>query len=372
MEEKKILVVGSGITGATIARHLADYGLKVDVFEAKDVLAGACRDEYRGGAYLQIHGAHIFNTQNKEVWDFASRFTKWHPFMHKVTGCINGTYVPIPMNLNSLKMLVSEKDYKSYENLLHQECKFGHEFTLKELREHESEQLKDLGEFIFENVFKHYSNKQWGKFPDEAVINRVKAFRFSRDDRYFLTEYQGIPEEGYTDMIKRMLEHDNIKITYNKKVKLEDTMKYDRVFYTGPVDELFDYKFGELPYRSCVFKNTPYIGRYIQRESSVVNYPNSYDYTRTHDYSWFMPKAPHGIFSKEYPAEFKRDSGLERYYPIKEPENLEKFKSYSELAHYAYPHITLAGRLGTYQYFSMDKAIEQATEIAYEFLKTIA
>ena len=361
-----ILIVGSGITGSTIARILADNGYHITVVEQSQVLGGACTDAFENGYYIQKHGSHIFHTNNAGVWNFLSQFTRWLPYHHKVKALTQGSYIPVPYNLNSIKMLVADEFISTIQNILFEDNNYGTEFTLKELKEHKSQEIRDFAEHIEQNVFKGYSLKQWGKMPTEDVLNRLKAFRLSKDDRYFLDTYQGIPELGFTNMIYGMLNHDNIKVETGRVAGLNEFDKYDYVFYTGSIDGLFNYKFGRLPYRTCTFKYGVGTGRRIQQEGAVINYPNDYDYTRTHDYSWYIPHCEKACIATEYPEEYNGKG--ERYYPIQTEENQELYKSYLELAYHTYPRLAFAGRLGTYKYLNMDKAVEQAYEIVSKFL----
>lgn len=365
---KKYLVVGAGITGVTIARQLVekDETCKVDVVETKPEVGGACFDARTlGGRYYQEHGSHIFHTNKKHVWDFVSRFTDWHPYHHKVVGLIQGHLVPIPFNRNSLKMLIKEDLYKQVTKILDEIPQL--EFTLQELLDNENDLIKELGEFIKESVYTGYSTKQWGEMPDDAVINRVKAFRNNFDNRYFLDTYQGIPNKGFTKLIENILEHENISVHTNKitdPVKYKD---YDKVFFTGSVDDLMLGCLGNLPYRTCNFKSVACCGRHVQ-ENSVINYPNDYDFTRTHDFSYFLPDSNNTVLTVEYPLDWLSNMHLERYYPIQKQENIELYNKYVDLIKEEYPNVVLAGRLGTYKYLNMDAAIDQAITIVADLV----
>lgn len=363
---RKALIVGAGITGATIARILADTNnFEVRVVEQKDKVGGACHDCFKQEAYYQSHGAHIFNTKNNSTWDFVSRFTDWHPFHHEVLGLVDGTYVPLPINLNSIEKLFSSSKVAEIEKTLKElNIEYDSELTLSSLMNNENKVLSDLGNFIYHKVFENYSMKQWEKMPNEAVINRVKAFRYSRDNRYFVTDFQGIPEQGYTEMIKNMLDHRNIKVELDSKISLADfkLLDFDYIFYCGPLDELMNYKYGQLEYRSCRFESFLYRGRYRQK-APVINYPNSYKFTRCHDYSYFIPECSNGYFVKEYPEKFELDNDVERYYPINDEKNNSLHAKYIEELKKDYPNVIPAGRLGSFKYFSMDKAIESAMEL---------
>lgn len=363
MKDKKVCIVGAGITGCTIARLLAEQGAHIDLIEKTLYIGGACTDTNPSlsDSYHQLHGSHIFHTNNEDVWKFLSRFTKWFPYQHKVKALIDGNLAPVPFNLNSLKSLNDRFVEDIYGSL--KSYQYGKEFTLEELTNSNDMTLRALGTYIYENVFKTYSTKQWGKIPKESTLNRVKAFRFSKDDRYFLDKYQGIPAFGFSDMMLSMITHNNIEFSkcteFNKKL----INKYDHVIYTGSIDELFDYEFGELPYRTCRF-SVNYSKFNKVQESAVINYTKDYDFTRTHDYSWYTNGAKSSVIATEYPEDFNKNNSFHvRYYPIDTKENRELYMKYRTHALKVYPNMIFAGRLGAYHYYNMDRAVEQAFEL---------
>ena len=360
MNKKRVCVAGAGITGCTVARLLAEKGYEVTVYERAGEIGGACKDSSMQDTYWQEHGSHIFHTNDKEVWDFLSRFTKWQPYHHKVKALINGELVPIPFNDNSLdKIALSNFDKDSIKRAL-DNYEYGHEFTLKDLLESNDECLEVLGNFIYENVFRGYSFKQWGEMPDTSVLDRVKAYRHSRDDRYFLDKYQGIPLLGYYTMLVRMMSHENIHINY-KKATRETLEKFELCVFTGPIDELFSYAMGELPYRTCTFLTCYYPSPKAQ-SVPVINYPNDYDFTRVHDYSYYRP-SKESVVAYEYPKAFDSKSDKDiRYYPVKNEENSKLYSMYLANALKQCPNTIFAGRLGKYKYMNMDEAVKRAME----------
>lgn len=364
MKSKFVSVVGAGITGCSIARILAEKGFNVILFEKDSTIGGACRDEVDGIQYTQLHGSHIFHTNNEEVWNFVSRFTDWIPYQHKVVALIDGELVPIPFNLNSIEFLEDFSKFAvSYEL---KGIEYGKELTLNDLLTSDSPILQDFGKYIKQKVFKGYSTKQWGKMPEASTLNRVKAFRNSRDNRYFLDKYQGIPSQGFSTMMYRMVQHENIQVCLDATFTLEQLRQMDNVVYTGAIDELLDYRFGQLPYRTCLFKHNAHAGSTIQ-DNAVINYPNDYKFTRTHDFSYYMPgTVSHIVY--EYPEEFKVDDDTNvRYYPIESNENKALYMKYRKCALEVLPNTVFAGRLGTYKYLNMDAAVAHAFEISNYF-----
>ena len=239
-----------------------------------------------------------------------------------------------------------------------------------EFMKQDDEELKFLAEYIYENVFLHYTEKQWGKSPNEidgAVTARVPVY-LSRDDRYFQDRFQGIPLEGYTKMIENMLDHPNITVKLNTSFKDIDHTQYDKIFYTGPIDELMDYCFGPLPYRSVHFKLEEYDREFYQ-DNAVVNYPNNYDFTRIHEYKYYLnDKSDKTVIAKEYSEAFEPGKN-DRFYPIPTEENIALYNKYLEAAKKKYPNMYFLGRLGDYKYYDMDKAVARAFEVYREAMQ---
>jgi len=306
------------------------------------------------------YGTHIFHTDNKAVWDFLSRFTKWYPYQHKVCGLVDGQIVPIPFNLNSLHQVFPKSLANKIEDRLLEHFGFNKKVPILELRK--TKDLDFLAEYVYQKIFLEYTLKQWGLTPDEidpGVTGRVPV-AISRDDRYFQDKYQGIPLEGYTAMIEKMLDHPNISVELS--TPYQKSMVAERLFYTGPIDEFFDYKFGELPYRSIRLDFVT-LGKPQFQEVAVVNYPCNYDWTRIGEYKWFLDdQTENTIVSFEYPEAFERGKN-ERYYPVVGDKNAELYNRYLALAKDT-PHIHFLGRLGNYKYYDMDDAVAYALEFS--------
>jgi UDP-galactopyranose mutase len=363
MTKIKNLVIGCGFSGVTIARKIAeDLGEKVVVIDARDHIAGNCYD-YWDNNHICVHkyGPHIFHTNSKEVWDFVSRFTKWYPYQHKVKGLIDGQLVPIPFNLNSLHQIFPESIANKIELRLIEKFGFNKKVSILDLRKIEDKDLNFLAEYIYQKVFLEYTVKQWGMNPDEidsSVSERVPVY-ITRDNRYFQDKYQGIPLEGYAKLISRMLDHPNIDVELS--TSFSKTMKYEHLFYTGAIDEFFDYKFGKLPYRSVKvdFIELPF-SKF--QDVAVVNYPCNYDFTRISEYKWFLNnQSDKTVISYEYPEPFILGKN-EHYYPIIKEDNLKLYNRYLDLAK-GMPNIYFLGRLGDYKYYDIDKAVKRAIKV---------
>lgn len=368
---ENIIVVGAGITGCIIARKLADAGYQVTLYEENSRIGGACSDIFNleTGVYHQEHGSHIFHTNDYDIYAYLSQFTQWLPYQHKVKALINGNLIPVPYNLTSLEQdtaLDSGIKQEILNALSLEHVPYGATFTLKKLLNSEKSAFRFLGNYIKMAVFEHYSLKQWGKVPSDKVIERVAAFRYSRDDRYFLDDYQGIPYEGFTKMLEAIIDKPSITVLARQKFKLSKDIK-DFVFYTGPIDDLLDYKFGPLPYRTCDFINVGCRATKSQ-ELAVINYTTNYDFTRSHDYSHYMPGSKSYI-TLEYSSDWSKDLSITpRYYPIDSEQSKRIYEAYKKELEEQYPNVILAGRLGTYKYLNMDQAIRQAMDIVKDFL----
>lgn len=361
------LVVGAGFSGAVIARLLADKGEKVLVIDKKNHIAGNSYD-YRDENGIMIHkyGSHIFHTSNEKVWSFLKRFTDFNQYMHKVIAIIDGVHTTIPFNFNTLYDVFPESLAKRLEEKLLKNFEYNKKVPILEFQKQEDDDLKFLANYVYEKVFLHYTTKQWGVSPkdvDGAVTARVPVY-LSKDNRYFQDKYQGIPLAGYTKVVEKILDHKNIQLKLNTEYKNSMQSEYKRIFYTGSIDEFFNYEFGTLPYRSVNFKFETYDREYYQ-ENACVNYPCNYDFTRIHEYKYYLnDKSDKTVIAKEY-SEFFELGKNERYYPIPNPQNTELYNKYLQKAK-AFDNVYFLGRLGDYKYYDMDKAILRAIELFEE------
>lgn len=364
MIKKANLVIGCGLSGAVIARLLAEKGEDVLIIDKKKHIAGNIYDYIdENGICIHKYGSHIFHTNNEKVWEFVKRFTDFNTYMHKVIAIIDGIETTIPFNMNTLYDVFPKSLAERLETKLLKEFQYNTKVPILKFQEQKDEDLKFLSNYVYEKVFLHYTAKQWGKKPNEidsAVTARVPVY-ISKDSRYFQDKYQGIPLNGYTKMVEKILDHPNIKIKLNTKYNKSDT-EYKRIFCTGSIDEFFDYKYGELPYRSVNFKFETHNCEYYQ-SNAVVNYPYNYDFTRIHEYKYYLnDKSEKTVIAKEYSEPFKNGQN-ERYYPIVNNENMAIYEKYrKDIPNNVY----FLGRLGDYKYYDMDKAIERAINLFEE------
>ncbi|OGI06347.1 MAG: UDP-galactopyranose mutase [Candidatus Margulisbacteria bacterium GWF2_35_9] len=361
---KDILIVGAGISGATIANKLANAGKQVLVIDEKNHIAGNCYDKREDGIMVHQYGAHIFHTSIKEVYDFLSQFTTFTDYQHQVKAVIQGKEVPVPFNFNSIDILFDKNRAHELKDKLLSHYNLDSKVPILELQNAEDKDLQFLAEFVYENLFLHYTLKQWGLRPDEldkSVSGRVPVY-IGTDDRYFPWDaYQGIPSQGYTKMIENILNHENIEIQLNTKFCNLNSDDYEHIFYAGTIDGFFDYKLGELPYRSERFENQTITKNYFQ-SNSVINYPNEHEYTRIIEHKYFLnDKTDKTIISYEYPEAYELGKN-DPYYPIIKEETTKLYQAYLEQTKYL-PYITFIGRLGDYKYYDMDKAVNRALEV---------
>jgi UDP-galactopyranose mutase len=360
----KILIVGAGISGATLANMFAtELEKKVLVIDKKSHIAGNCYDKEENGIMVHKYGAHIFHTSIEEVFYFLSQFTTFNDYQHEVKAVIDNKEVPVPFNFNSIDIVFDKEKAEILKKKLLNIFELNSKVPILELQKQKDSDLQLLSEFIYENVFLHYTLKQWGLKPDEldkSVSGRVPVY-IGHDNRYFpWDKYQGIPSQGYTKMIEKILDDSNIEVRLNTSFNDIEKNDFEHIFYTGTIDEYFDFKFGELPYRSERFENKVINKEYFQN-NSVINYPNENDYTRIIEHKYFLDnKSPNTIISYEFPEAYQVNKN-DPYYPIVKEENHNLYNQYLNEAK-KLNNITFLGRLGDYKYYDMDKAVQRALE----------
>ncbi|OGI04843.1 MAG: UDP-galactopyranose mutase [Candidatus Melainabacteria bacterium GWF2_37_15] len=364
MNISKNIIVGAGLTGTTLAYKIAtELDEKVLVIDKRPHIAGNCYDEFDSeGLYLKKYGPHIFHTNDKKVWDFLSQFTNWHPFFLKTEAFIDGNLVNIPFNFDSIEKCFPKTLATRLEEKLLEKYEYNSRISISQLLEQDDKDLKFLANYIYENVFKNYTEKQWGikaEKVDKSVLTRVPIL-ISRDKRYFQDRYQAIPQYGYTAMIEKMLDHPNIELILNTKFD-KKTHKAERLIFTGCIDEFFDYKYGKLPYRSLAFKFQKFDKEFC-KDTSIVNYPNEYDFTRITEFKHFLDlKSEKTIIATEYPQHYEPGKN-EPYYPIANKENHDLLAKYQTEAKNI-DGLIIAGRLGEYKYYNIDAAVARALEL---------
>ena len=347
MTNADAIVAGAGIWGCTVARLLAEAGRKVLVLEKRAAIGGNCRCEIdpETGIEVHVYGSHIFHTRNEEVWDFVNRFTAFNDYRHCVLARYRGKTYHLPIGCTLLK-----------------------EFFGRDLKPSE---LSDIDRTaIFDAFIRGYTSKQWGVPPEKvpaSVIARLKV-RDSFSTDYFDDPHQGIPSDGYNAMFERMLDHPNIAVECNREFTISNirTFEHSNIYYSGPIDALFGYKFGPLPWRTLDFELETLNCRDFQG-ASVVNYSEvSVPYTRIHEFKHYHPElrdvmsVGQTVIMREYPQNWK--PGDEPYYPVDNPESAALQERYLQEAT-RIPGLVIGGRLGNYRYYDMDQSMAAALKV---------
>lgn len=369
MGQIKNLIVGAGFSGATLARKLAENGAHVVVIDSRDHIAGNAYD-YADKNKIMIHkyGSHIFHTNLEQVWSFLNRFGSFNTYMHKVLALIDGIETTIPFNFNTLYNVFPQTLAQKLEHKLLENFEYNKKVPILEFCKQADPDLKFLADYVYQKVFVDYTAKQWGGVAPSSLAGAVTArvpVYLSRDPRYFQDKYQGIPLKGYTMLVSNMLNHPNIELRLKTNFKdINDSL--DRLFYTGAIDEFFDYKYGSLPYRSVFFKLEEHPVEHYQN-NAVVNYPCNYDFTRIHEYKYYQNiKTKKTVIAKEYSEDFILGKN-ERYYPVPNKTNEQLYQRYVKEAQ-KLKNVWFLGRLGDYKYYDMDKAIYRALTLGEEII----
>lgn len=376
--------MGAGFAGSVIAERIANVlNKKVLIIEKRRHIGGNCYDyKDESGIIIHKYGPHLFHTNYKEVFDYISNFTDWDMYHHKVLAFIDGKKVPIPINFNSIELLFPFTMANRLIEKLLKRWGYGAKVTILELKNENDKWLNFLANFIYEKVFKEYTIKQWGLKPEDIspeVTARVPIF-IGRDDRYFTDKYQAIPRKGYAKIFERMLDHPNIKIMLNtdfkevikldfnnQKIYFMDSEFQGKLVFTGMIDELFDFKYGYLSYRTLDLKFETIEKRYYQ-EVAVVNYPNDYDFTRITEFKHIhQSDTDKTVILKEYPRNYQPHKDIP-YYPVFTEENMKLYNKYKEEIE-KFEKIILVGRLAEYKYYDMDDIVKKALDVFEEKIR---
>jgi UDP-galactopyranose mutase len=359
------LVVGAGLAGAVLAERLASQSnKKILIVDKRNHIGGNTYDHYdKHGILVHRYGPHIFHTNSREVFEYLGQFTDWRPYEHRVLASVDGMLVPIPINLTTINTLYGT-------NLNSSEVEqFLKDRAIPKTQALTSEDvvLAAVGKELYEKFFKGYTKKQWDLYPcelDASVTARIPT-RNNKDDRYFTDTYQAMPQDGYTRMFERLLNHPNIKIMLNTDYKeVEHLIPHRNMIYTGPIDYFFNHCYGKLPYRSIEFRFETFEAERVQK-TGTINYPNEHLYTRSTEFKYLTGQR-HAKTSVVY--EYPTSKG-DPYYPIPRPENATLYKKYQALAADV-PNTYFTGRLATYKYYNMDQVVAQSLTLFKKILST--
>lgn len=369
------LVVGAGLFGAVFAHEMKQKGKKVCVIDKREHIAGNIYTESVLGIQVHRYGAHIFHTSNRKVWDYVNQFAEFNHYINSPIARYKDELYNLPFNMNTFSKMWDVVTPAEAKARIAQQIEALH---ITEPANLEEQALSLVGTDVYEKLVKGYTEKQWGRDCTElpAFIIKRLPLRFTYDNNYFNDRYQGIPIGGYTAMVEKMLEGIEVRTGTEYKefvtetgegteVKIADVAgnSYDKVVYTGMLDEYFGFSLGHLEYRSLRFETDTLPDCDNYQGNAVINYTErEIPYTRVIEHKHFEFGTQSGtVITREYPAEWHE--GDEPYYPVNNEHNDALFKKYQELAR-AKKHIIFGGRLGQYKYYDMDKVIEAALEAA--------
>lgn len=366
----KNLIIWAWLSWIVLAQRIAEEkNEKVLIIEKRNHIWWNCYDYYdENGILIHKYWPHIFHTDLEDVWNYVNKFTEFTNFQHKVLWYIDWNLIPIPFNLNSIYQSFSLELAKKLEETLLKYYEYNSKVSIQELREkakqEDNKDLNFLAWYIFEKVFKNYTIKQWWITADEInpdVLKRVPIV-ISKDNRYFPhNKYQWMPKKWYTKMFEKMLDNKKIKILLNTDYKdVISEIKYEKLYFTWPIDEFFNFKYWKLDYRKTLYKLEEYNKKSFQ-ENVVINYPNDYEYTRITEFKKFYPDSPifnieKTVICKEIPWIWEIDA-----YPVETKENLEILEKYKKEAK-KHKNVYFLWRLANYKYFDMDKTIKNVLD----------
>ena len=365
------LIVGAGLTGAVVARQLADAGRRCLVIDRRPHIAGNCYTECVRGINVHKYGAHIFHTSDRRVWDYANRFAEFNNYVNSPVALYHDELYNLPFNMNTFSKMWGITTPAQARAIIEQQRA---EAALEgEPANLEEQALSLVGRDIFTKLVKEYTEKQWGRSCTELPASIIKRLpvRFTYDNNYFNDRYQGIPVGGYTKMVGRMLE--GVEVRCGVEFRDMDRARFGHVVYTGPVDEYFGFALGNLEWRTVRFEEELLEGVENWQGNAVVNYTShEVPFTRIIEHKHFEfgrdvegNPLPDTVISREYSSAWQ--PGDEPYYPVNDERNNALYAQYAELAA-AEEGVTFAGRLGTYRYYDMAPCIKAALELAEALL----
>ena len=380
------LIVGTGLFGAVFASEMKASGKRCMCIDKRMHIGGNIYSEEVRGIQVHKYGAHIFHTSDRKVWDFVNRYAEFNRFVNSPVAVYGDELYNLPFNMNTFNRMWGVKTPAEAKNMIESQkkeavCGIGEPANLEE------QALSLVGRDVYEKLVKGYTEKQWGRSCAElpAFIIKRLPVRFTYDNNYFSDKYQGIPEGGYTQIVEKLLEGIPVKlgVTYKEFVRSTDAVVpgrgsmnccgetesgdrgdvFDKVLFTGMIDEYFDYCLGELQYRSLRFEEELIENCENYQGNAVVNYTErQVPYTRIIEHKHFeFGCQPDTVITREYPASWKR--GDEPYYPINDEKNTKLYAEYRKLAEKE-RNVLFGGRLGQYKYYDMDKVIAEALQMA--------
>jgi len=372
------IIIGTGFCGSVVARKLAEQGKKVLILERRNHIAGNMYDEAdSSGILVQRYGPHIFHTNSKKVYEFITKYDTWIDYHHQPAVELDGIITPSPANYKTIDLIYTKEKAGALKTQLETRYSGRKSVGILELLECDDPLIKQYAEKLYELNYRPYTAKQWGVPPEEidpSVLKRV-PIRLDYTSGYFDDEYQCMPEKGYTHIFKNLLEHENIEVRLNTdaldliKVDTEKTQILFEgrpidipVVYTGTIDALLDYRYGQLPFRSLRFDyQTKSVDSF--QEASVLAYPKAEGYTRITEFKKLPPQNIPGVTTVAYEYPLTAGDNNEAYYPVLTDTNAALYDKYLHSLQDV-PNLFLCGRLADYRYYNMDTAILRAFDVA--------
>jgi UDP-galactopyranose mutase len=355
IKEYDYLIVGAGFYGSICAHELSKFGFKVLVIDNRNHVGGNCYTENRNGVNIQIYGAHIFHTSNKEIWDWINQFAEFNSYRHHVLANYKDEIYSLPFSMFTFNKLWGVNSPEEAQKIINEQS-----LNVEDPLNLEEQALKFVGVDVYEKLIKGYTSKQWMKDPRDLPKEIIKRLpiRFTWDNNYFFDKYQGIPNGGYTQIFDKLL--DGIDVQLNTDYFVDKLPRHKKVIYTGPIDKYFNYKHGKLEYKTVRFEhqhlNTPnYQG------VAVMNYTDcNIPFTRVIEHKHFeSPQTDTTWITHEFPQEYVADV-TEPFYPVNDSLNNNIFLKYKDEAVKIKDKIIFGGRLGEYKYYDMHQVIESA------------
>lgn len=370
------LVIGCGLSGAVVARHLAEQGRQVTIWERRDHIGGNMYDYVdEHGFLVQKYGPHTFHTKKKELYDYMCRFGRWQDYKLTCGAAWGGKYTPTPFNFTTIDIFYPAEKAEILKRKLKKAFSGRDTATVVEVLAHPDEDIRGYAEFLFQNDYAPYTAKQWGVSPSEidpSVLKRV-PLRFSYEEGYFDDPYQVMPEQSFSHFFQNLLDHPNIHVELGVEALDHIQIRNDRIIldgapleipvvYTGALDELFGGIYGRLPYRSLRFE-WKYEDKESLQDAPVVAYPQEAGYTRITEYKKLPVQTGTGTsYALEYPLTYQEGTQQEPYYPVLTEQSQQQYEQYRRAAE-AVPNLICCGRLADFKYYNMDQALEQALNV---------
>ena len=370
------LVIGCGLSGAVVARHLAERGRQVTIWERRDHIGGNMYDYVdEHGFLVQKYGPHTFHTKKKELYDYMCRFGRWQDYKLTCGAAWGGKYTPTPFNFTTIDTFYPAEKAELLKEKLKKAFSGRDTATVVEVLAHPDEDIRGYAEFLFQNDYAPYTAKQWGVSPSEidpSVLKRV-PLRFSYEEGYFDDPYQVMPEQSFSHFFQNLLDHPNIHVELGVEALDHIQIRNDRIFldgvpleipvvYTGALDELFGGIYGRLPYRSLRFE-WKYEEKDSLQDAPVVAYPQEAGYTRITEYKKLPVQTGTGTsYALEYPLTYQEGTQQEPYYHVLTEQSQQQYEQYRRAAE-AVPNLICCGRLADFKYYNMDQALEQALNV---------